>query len=712
MKKTILSTLGMLSLTLGFTYAQTTTFDPTNARDGETVEYCITHKKKAEMMQDSAAVASFIQDEIIRQQEAANGVDAPKATVYYIPIVFHILHNNGIENITNEQVFDALEILNRDYRLLNADANNVHPDFIGMPSDIEIEFRLATKAPDGTCFNGITRTVSALTYDGSSGNAQKNAIKSGNDVYQGEWPGDEYLNVFICADIGGAAGYTYTPSTWVGSGMGNGIWVLHNYVGTIGTSSPYTSRTLTHETGHWLNLEHCWGPNNNPGNASSCSDDDGVSDTPNTVGVTSCNLNEMSCGPRANVENYMDYSYCSKMFTSGQRTRMRNAITSNIANRDNVITATNLVNTGADGNLYLCKAQFEANRTSICAGDTIQFTDLSYNVVNGWTWSFPGGTPASSTAQNPSVSYSAPGLYAVTLSATDGSSNDSETKTAYIHVLPDAISIPFLEDFESYSTLNNIEEWEVYNPGNNAKFELNTTFGHTGTKCAKLMNFGQSGENTDELISSPVDLSVLQPTDVITLSFRYAYKKRYTTTDEWLKVFISPNCGENWAQRKTIHGDQLSALAQNSSWAPSSINDWTTVHMTNITSNYYSANFRYKFEFEGNNGNNFYLDNINIYYGAPTDELVVTDLESELMDASIYPNPTDNELNVNFSVMNDIQAEIRITDITGKVTKVTSINAVAGNNLVMMDANDLASGMYFVTIEAGSTSKTMQFVVK
>ncbi len=712
MKKTILSTVGMLALNISIGLAQQADFDPTNARDGETVEYCHSHKKHAELLLNPAAAASFAQDEVIRQQEASNGVQTPKGTVYYIPIVIHILHNNGIENISNEQVFDAIEVLNRDYRLLNQDANNVHADFQGLPADVEIEFRLATKAPDGTCFNGITRTVTSLTFDGSSGNAQKNAVKNGNDVFQGEWPGDEYLNVFVCADIDGAAGYTYTPSNWIGSGMGNGIWILHNYLGSIGTSSLYTSRTLTHETGHWLNLEHPWGGNNNPGNASSCSTDDGVNDTPNTIGVTSCNLNEASCGPRANVENYMDYSYCSKMFTPGQVTRMRNAINSNVANRDNLITATNLVNTGADGNLYLCRADFEADQTSICAGQTIQFTDLSFNVVNGWTWTFQGGTPSTSTAQNPSVTYTTPGVYQVTLSATDGSSNDTETKVGYIRVQPNAISIPFLEDFESYATLNNIDEWEVYNPGNNAKFELNTTFGHTGSKCAKLINFGQPAGQTDELISAPVDLSTLQSTDDITLSFRYSYVKRYASNEEWLKVFISPDCGVNWAQRKTIYGNLLSPLAQNSSWAPSSIDDWTTVHMTNVTSNYFTGDFRYKFEFESDGGNNFYLDNINIYYGAPTDELSVGALSTEFSDVTIYPNPTDDEVNIRFNVKNDVRTSLVITDISGKVTQERTVNALAGNNLVMMDTNELAPGMYFVTLNAGSATQTLQLVVK
>jgi hypothetical protein len=276
MKKTILSAMGILAFTaVSFSQTHATQIDPSNVREGESVEYCITHKKNQDLLLDPAAVMSFAQDEVIRQQEAANGVFTTKATVYYIPVVFHVLHNGGVENISDEQILNTMEILNRDYRLLNNDANNVHPDFTGLPADVEIEFRLATIAPNGTCFSGITRTVSPLTndlgedqagndLDNVNGIDQVNAIINGNNVYNGQWPGDEYLNIFICKSIGGAAGYTYKPSNWIGSSMSNGIWVLHNYVGSIGTSTSNTSRTLTHETGHWLNLDHPWGGKNNP----------------------------------------------------------------------------------------------------------------------------------------------------------------------------------------------------------------------------------------------------------------------------------------------------------------------------------------------------------------------------------------------------------------------------------------------------------------
>lgn len=70
----------------------------------------------------------------------------------------------------------------------------------------------------------------------------------------------------------------------------------------------------------------------------------------------------------------------------------------------------------------------------VCAGDTVSFTDLSGCTPTSWSWTFPGGTPGTSTAQNPSIIYNTPGTYDVTLTASNGSGSDSLTKTAYITV--------------------------------------------------------------------------------------------------------------------------------------------------------------------------------------------------------------------------------------------------------------------------------------
>ena len=705
-----------------FLTAQVKPFDPTNARDGEAVEYCLTHKKMAALMQIPEYVKSLELDalEVIEPPKGST----EKATVYKIPVVFHVLHNNGIENITDEQIFDALTILNRDYRLLNADANNVQSEFAGMPTDIEVEFLLATKAPNGACFKGITRTKNAISYDGSDGGNQVDAIVAGNDVFQGNWAGNKYLNIFICGDIGGAAGYTTKPSGWSANQMTNGIWVKHNYVGSIGTSSTGTSRTLTHELGHWLNLDHTWGGNNNPGNTTSCTTDDNVQDTPNCIGVTACLLNSNTCSSdnaywggvnmKDNVENYMDYSYCSKMFTLGQKTRMRTALQSNSTGRANVISSTNLTAVGAGITPYLCKADFTTDRTTICVGDAISFEDDSYNAATGWNWSFNGGQPATSTAQNVTVTYNQPGLYSVSLTATDGATNDSEVKTNYIRVLPAPTTIPFWEGFEGYSSLNNLVNWEILNQENNNAFTIENTTGYSGSQCAKLVNFGQAPSNVDELISSPMDLSVIPQTGAVTLSFRYSYRKKTSADYEYLKVFITGDCGDTWVQRKTLGGNQLSTLTATSSWKPTSQADWVTVHVTNVTSNYFSQNFKFKFRFEGEGGNNFYLDDINLYAGSSSNEIVlgINEFNESINDISLYPNPTDGELNVSFSASKNKDMQFQVLDITGKIIQNNVVNAVQGSNLVLLDTQIFAAGSYFLKIMSDDHFKTLPFVIK
>jgi PKD repeat protein len=90
-------------------------------------------------------------------------------------------------------------------------------------------------------------------------------------------------------------------------------------------------------------------------------------------------------------------------------------------------------------------AAFSANPTSLCAGDTVQFTDLSNGGPTTWLWTFPGGQPASSTLQNPLVVYDTPGIYDVSLTVTSVYGNNSITIINYIHTeSPPLVSFPDL----------------------------------------------------------------------------------------------------------------------------------------------------------------------------------------------------------------------------------------------------------------------------
>ncbi|TDE46572.1 PKD domain-containing protein [Flavobacterium rhamnosiphilum] len=88
---------------------------------------------------------------------------------------------------------------------------------------------------------------------------------------------------------------------------------------------------------------------------------------------------------------------------------------------------------GINGSTSLISA-FAANKTLIMPGGSINFTDKSVGTPTSWSWSFPGGTPSTSTAQNPTVTYSTEGIYPVTLSITSASGTDIVTKNSYINV--------------------------------------------------------------------------------------------------------------------------------------------------------------------------------------------------------------------------------------------------------------------------------------
>ena len=104
---------------------------------------------------------------------------------------------------------------------------------------------------------------------------------------------------------------------------------------------------------------------------------------------------------------------------------------------------------------------FTADNTTVVEGSTVNFTDLSTQMPTVWQWSFPGGTPSSSTVQNPAIVYSTPGTYNVSLTVTNSAGTDSEVKTGYITVTPTPTVI-VLWNFPN-TTDNNIADAGITN---------------------------------------------------------------------------------------------------------------------------------------------------------------------------------------------------------------------------------------------------------
>ena len=654
---------------------------------------CGQHIVLKELLKNDDFKAYYDQEQ--KSFSSNNQISAPKSSVLHkIPVVFHIVHNNGVEKIDRSQVLDALEKLNIDLRALRPDTSTVDSLFKPLIADIEVEFVLATKAPDGTCFSGITMTETPYSYNNGdiNGSDQVDAVMMSNDVFQGNWPGNQYLNVFVCGSVGtGIAGYTYYPSGFFGNAMNNGIWLRHDYCGSIGTANPSASKTFVHEVGHWLNLPHTWGSTNEPGLASNCSSDDGVADTPNTIGSQWCNYNETTCGSVANIENHMEYTPCRKMFTLGQKARMRTALNSSTGGRSNLITPANHFATGIDTTAPFCKADFFANRYITCTGDSLYFQDYSYHNPISWNWHFEGANPDSSILENTYATYPLPGVFDVALTATGDSTNYlTELKNDAIIVMDfNGEQLPYYEGFENINF--NSPEW-ISNVGN---WSITDEAAYNGNYSLKLENDGVAEGTKHILESKTFDLS---DSSKVFFNFKYAFARKNNSNNEVLKLLASNDCGKTWSLRKIIQYSQLTTAPDQNNFIPT-FSEWKEATVTSIIGPLCVQNFRFKFEFQSGGGNNLYIDNINISYENTTGVS-----KSFISEISIYPNPTNDILNI---VSSNSFSKIQVLDMMGKEVLMKNESNM---KRAVINTSFLDNGYYSIKISQGNQVNFYSFI--
>jgi PKD repeat protein len=251
-------------------------------------------------------------------------------------------------------------------------------------------------------------------------------------------------------------------------------------------------------------------------------------------------------------------------------------------------------------------ALFAQSATSVCPGTGVNFTDQTAFAPTSWSWTFPSGTPATSTAQNPTgVTWSAPGTYTITLIATN--TNGSSTYTQTITVLGSQ-NPPLAEGFEGATFLpanwiaNNINNdgvfWERYNAGANSSWS------------ARFDNYNVDVAGArDEMWLPKMSFASMQN---ITLTFDVSHARYSASYIDSLEVLVSTNCGSSWTSVYMKGGTTLATVADNTNeFIPNAAAQWRNESI-NLNTYAGQANVIVAFRNRGHYGNCIYIDNVNI----------------------------------------------------------------------------------------------------
>ena len=563
-------------------------------------------------------------------------------TVITIPVVVHVVWNTPIQNISDDQILSQIDVLNKDFRRLNADTVNTPAPWKPLGADCQLEFKMARRDPNGNPTLGITRTQTNITEFGQS-TALKFTSQGGHDA----WDRDKYLNLWVCNLGSQLLGYATFPG---GNASLDGVAIGYNYFGTVGTlSPPYNKgRTATHEIGHWLWLYHIWGDDNG-----SCGGSDLVGDTPNQAsefyGCPGYPTTD-ACSPTAPgvmFMNYMDYTddACMNLFTQGQLVRINSAIN---GPRLPLQTSNGHINVSG---MPICL--FKADSLSIEYNNPVHFSDESAGIPTGWQWTFAGGSPSSSTSQNPTVTYPVPGIYTVKLRVTNSFGSDSLTKTSYIRVRGAAMS-----------------SFNVLNPPTFTRLGVNSS-----DTSRALFNWQKSSTNN-------------------TVNYKMKLRKIGGSSDY---IFIPGNSGTDTSV--SIRKSLLDTIAVQMGITGDSVRcTWRTWAYNGLDSI--------------QSANSFLITLVRSPIGI---QVISSEVPERFALYNNYPNPFNPVTRINFDIPNlqgDKNVKLVIYDILGNVVE-TAVNKdmEPGKYSFEWNANGYASGIYFYRISAGQYTDTRKMIL-
>lgn len=380
--------------------------------------FCAQHILHQNKVTDSLYAYKHNEFETILYNYTLNNIGRPKSIIT-IPVVFHIVHEGGAENVSDARILSCLDDMNQGF------ANSGYYN-AAFGVNTEIQFCLAKQTPDSQFTTGINRISSPHTrVVMETDTLLKNLIS---------WDTRKYLNIWVVKEVSSMSmgptvvGYATLPGA---HGLPtDGIVAEYLVVG----ASQELSKVMLHEAGHYLGLYHTF--QGGCPNADCLLNGDRVCDTPpdNTTADIPCTDSVNSCttdpddisvnnpfrpimsggiGDQFDIKtNYMDYGNinCATAFTAGQSVRMNAALNTE-----------RLSLQSSRGCVTLCTnptfARFNRTDTTLLAGTNQPFTNTS-TASTDYYWTVNG--VFFSNATNPSYTFTSSGDFVVCLRAGNG----------------------------------------------------------------------------------------------------------------------------------------------------------------------------------------------------------------------------------------------------------------------------------------------------
>lgn len=728
------------------------------------------NKKYAEEHPEIAAYRAQLEKQIQEQLKLMDLKKMARTTAHgdtiTIPVVVHVVHDYGTENVSDANIYKMLDNLNDFYNLgqVYNDTSVVIAPYKKWIGNAHIRFRLATKDPMGQPTKGVKRYYSYLTY-GSDDFAKIDL-----------WNPSSYMNIWVEAFIGKSsegggivAAYAVFPSSAAAIPWSDGVMTNSQFITTVGNND---GATIPHEVGHYLNLFHTFGGYNQAGadHGVPCSDDE-VDDTPPTHGNQfGCALYDTSCAQNyfkiyashsvpstdsivdypdtVNVQNIMNYADCKAMFTKGQVARMRAALNSNTASRNNLWSDSNLILTGVDkampdlkpvadfnvqnSNLY---SKTRVTKYFLTTGKQFYFKNQSWDdTVSSLNWTFPNGTPATVTATTITaintaigVSFSTPGWADVTLVANSNAGSDTVTKR--LVYVADPVGVAPKGYFQEFNSGGDLDKWPIFNYyaspfrwqiSNTVGYYDNNSIMYTGwdSRSFPAIYTGTAQGQFNDFFSRAFDLSAWAGSTNCNLNFMYAgtYKTGISLNmNDTLEIAYSIDGGNSWAPLDMLTKSKIASRGSlGIAYAPLDQSEWA-LYSHNIPAGARTAStffrFRYKpgtDKYGNSSGNNFYMDRINVN----DQPLGVNTLLTGDKSIMIMPNPTSSNAYVLVKEQNSNTAKVIVTDVTGKQVYATEQQLNNGAARIEIPASTISvKGMYMVQVISGNQSYTDKLVV-